>query len=257
MKPFRMALLTLLWLELRKQAGWWMALGGVWALSLALIWRLHQEALVRATQGLERPPAGSGELLIAQLGVGGLAAFTGLLLLLLAPGRRETWLLLSDPPGFVHLLARFLFKGGALLLFLLALTGLLWWGSRPLGLQVGLGGLWGVALYGGMLGLPLLALALLGQTLVWAYTFTRLGWLAGAAAFMGTLALLGGLLDLSLRSAYAFLPPWPFPNLHLLGQDLLTDLSAKGLPTEPLLYALLVVLGALFLAGGIWDEVEV
>ncbi|PZA07958.1 MULTISPECIES: hypothetical protein [unclassified Meiothermus] len=243
---------TLLWLELRKQLGWLMLLGGILLLSLVVALRVRQEAM-------GQPLDSVGGLFAGQFAVFITAAFAGFLLLLAALGRAgrvESWLLLSVPPGLIHQLARFLFAGAVLLVFAEALAGLFWWGTRGFGLELSLPGVLGLALYGVILGLPLLALALLGQTLTWAYGLSRLGWLSGAALVLGIVALLGWFFELSARTAYAFLPVWPFPAVRFQGVDLLAEAPVAGLPGEPLLYALLLTALGIVLAGRIWDEVE-
>jgi hypothetical protein len=142
------------------------------------------------------------------------------------------------------------------LIFAEALAGLSWWGTRGFGLEVSLLGALGLALYGVILGLPLLALALLGQTLTWAYGLSRLGWLSGIATVLGVFALLGWLFELSARTVYSFLPVWPFPALRFQGVDLLAEVPVTGLPSEPLLYALVIAALGIVLAGRVWDEVE-
>lgn len=117
---------TLLWLELRKQTGWLMVLGGILVLSLVVVFRVRQEAI---GQPLDKV----GELFAAQFALFVLAAFAGFLLLLAAlgrAGRAESWLLLSVPSGLTHQLARFLFAGVVLWIFAEALAGLFWWGSQ-------------------------------------------------------------------------------------------------------------------------------
>lgn len=243
---------TLLWLELRKQTGWLMVLGGILVLSLVVVFRVRQEAI---GQPLDKV----GELFAAQFALFVLAAFAGFLLLLAAlglAGRAESWLLLSVPSGLTHQLARFLFAGVVLWIFAEALAGLFWWGAGGFGLEVSLLGTLGLALYGVILGLPLLALALLGQTLTLAYGLSRLGWLSGIATVLGVFALLGWLFELSARTVYSFLPVWPFPALRFQGVDLLAEVPVTGLPSEPLLYALVITALVIVLAGRIWDEVE-
>ncbi|WP_276953761.1 hypothetical protein [Allomeiothermus silvanus] len=243
---------TLLWLELRKQTGWLMVLGGILALSVVVVIRVRQEAGGRSLNEL-------GELFAVQFGLFALAAFAGFLLLLIAlgrAGRAESWLLLSVPPGVTHQLARFFFAGAVLLVFAEVLAGLFWWGARGFGLEVGLLGTLGLALYLVILCLPLLALALLGQNLTLAYGLSRLGWLSGIATVLGVFALLGWLFELSARTVYSFLPVWPFPALRFQGVDLLAEVPVTGLPSEPLLYALVITALVIVLAGRIWDEVE-
>lgn len=243
---------TLLWLELRKHTGWLMVLGGILALSLVVVLRVRQEAA-------GRPFNDQGELFAVQFGLLFLAALMGFLLLLIALGRAaraEIWLLVSVPPGITHQLARFIFGATVLLVFAGVLAGLLWWGSRGFGLEVSLLGMLGLALYLVILGLPLLALALLGQNLTLAYGLSRLGWLSGIATALGVFALSGWLFELSARTIYSFLPVWPFPALRFAGQDLLRAVPVSGLPSEPLLYALVLTALVIGLAGRVWDEVE-
>jgi len=252
MNPRVNPLPTLLWLELRKHTGWLTVLGGILALSLVVVLRVRQEVA-------GRPFGDQGGLFALQFVLLFLAALAGFLLLLIALGRAsraETWLLLSVPPGITHQLARFIFGATALLVFAGGLAGLLWWGSSAFGLEVGLIGMLGLALYLVILGLPLLALALLGRTLTLAYGLSRLGWLSGIATALGAFNLLGWLFELSARTIYSFLPVWPLPALRLAGQDLLGEVPVSGLPSEPLLYGLVLTALLIGLAGRVWDEVE-
>ncbi|RIH84362.1 hypothetical protein Mterra_02006 [Calidithermus terrae] len=237
------ALPTLLWLEFRKSQSFVMVLAGVLLLTAVGLARLTANAL-------NTPEEEAVVLFSLAAVIGG----TLLVVALFISARQDgTGLLLSVPGGLAHQVARFVYWGLLGAAFALTLAVLLWaYLDRTVPGMPGLGVVLTFVFYGlGLVWLPGVAYLLLAFSYVQSYQLSRLGWLAGLAAFLGFFGLADVLVEAGSKVAYRALPPVTI-SLQSLGSRL-DDLR---LPLEPLLLSLALAAGLVALAGRVWDEVE-
>ncbi|MER3602584.1 MAG: hypothetical protein C4298_01185 [Thermus sp.] len=147
---------------------------------------------------------------IALLSVAGILGGTLLVVALFISARQDgTGLLLSVPGGLAHQVARFAYWGLLGAAFALTLAVLLWaYLDRTVPGMPGLGVVLTFVFYGlGLVWLPGVAYLLLAFSYVQSYQLSRLGWLAGLAAFLGFFGLADVLVKAGSKVAYRALPP--------------------------------------------------
>ncbi len=256
MKGFR----TLLWLEFRRSGVWAAILIG----SLAFwAWGLFQVRLVEVSQQLEVRAI----LLMLASAIGAVV-----LALMIGRIRSETRggqfqvLLLTPPPGYVHIAARYAFAVATAVVYYVAIGGLAWWTIAMAGLSLDAGSVaqltLAVPFYGlGVTVLPLLAWTLLLMVFIAAYRVSGSGWIPGTVMVLGTPFALRWLIEGIARASYR-LPGW-----HLFGglEGAIRQAAAQSngeldpiavLPQEPLWMMLILTAILLAIAGRIWQEVE-
>lgn len=252
---------TLLWLEYCRSRVWAVAL---WGSLLFWAWGLQQ---ITVTDPSER--------LAIRATIVGVAALVGAVVLCFMIGRLRSEtrrgqyqiLLLTPPPGYLHILARFLFAFAVGSIYYVVLGGLMWWVAAQAGMRLGAGSVLQLMLalpfYGvGVTLVPLLAWMLLLMVFISAYRLWGPGWVPGIVMILGSPWILrwysARLADLAFT-----LPPWHLfaGAIRLLeGTSLGKEIPAAGttlvLPQEPLWGMLIFGAVMLVLAGRIWQEVE-
>ena len=173
--------LTLLWLEYRRSRVWAAALIGS---LLFWFWGLNQ---VEVIDMVER--AG------IRMGIMGIASLVGLVVLCFMIGRlrgetrggQYQILLLSPPPGYLHILARFLFAFAVGIVYYVAIGGLLWWITVKAGVHPDTGSVLQLLLAGPFYGIgailvPFLSWTLLLMVFISAFRLSGPNWIPAIAA---------------------------------------------------------------------------
>ena len=253
--------MPLLWLEYRRSRVWAAALLGS---LLFWFWGLNQ---VKVIDIVER--AG------IRVGILGIASLVGLVILCFMIGRlrgetrggQYQILLLSPPPGYLHILARFLFALAVAIAYYVAIGGLVWWVVVRAGTHPDTGTILQLLLAGPFYGIgaflvPFLSWTLLLMIFISAFRLSGPNWIPGIIMVAGTPFVFEWIGDWIFRLSYS-LPAWPmFGGFAWLidEAEIETGMVFTSqnvlVPQEPLWIMLGLSVGMLLIAGRIWQEVE-